>query len=278
MTDREDKKIERDHRFEKEDGWPEEEWDEEQLEAFFQEAEEEEIPPPFWQRKKVRKGFALMIAAMMMLNVLVFLPRIYSLPAIQFLKKSRELSQKEEIQTYKEAVVVVHSDNRKGTGFLAGDDMILTNDHVVEDEEKAIVNFADGDVRSADVIARDSGLDIALLQIREKEFSALPLISDFQWKKGESVYIIGNPLYFNRIANEGKIWGMLENRDPPLMALDAPIYKGNSGSPVINREGEVIAVVFATTRMQRDGRSQKVGLAVPMDLIMERFPVLEKKE
>lgn len=68
MTDREDKKIERDHRFEKEDGWPEEEWDEEQLEAFFQEAEEEEIPPPFWQRKKVRKGFALMIAAMMMLN------------------------------------------------------------------------------------------------------------------------------------------------------------------------------------------------------------------
>lgn len=40
--------------------------------------------------------------------------------------------------------------------------MILTNDHVVEDEEKAIVNFADGDVRSADVIARDSGLDIAL--------------------------------------------------------------------------------------------------------------------
>nr|WP_256758375.1 serine protease [Cohnella sp. WQ 127256] len=48
--------------------------------------------------------------------------------------------------------------------------------------------------------------------------------------------MIGNPLYFTQIANEGKILGMvpIQGRKKLVMALDAPVFNGNSGSPVIN--------------------------------------------
>ncbi|WP_318036139.1 S1 family peptidase [Halobacillus salinarum] len=80
---------------------------------------------------------------------------------------------------------------------------------------------------------------------------------------------MGNPLKFTGIANEGTIldYTKLEDWSKPVLMLDAPVYCGNSGSPVINKQGEVIAVVFATMRDEEAGR---VGLAVPIDYYFEK--------
>ncbi|WP_178075216.1 trypsin-like peptidase domain-containing protein, partial [Pseudomonas sp. 2995-1] len=88
------------------------------------------------------------------------------------------------------------------------------------------------------------------------------------WDPGMSIYVIGNPLFFNFIANRGHIIDLTEGRDVPFLMIDAPIYRGNSGSPVINEDGLVVGVVFATSRRDVDGERIRVGLAVPVEHLM----------
>ncbi len=261
------------------------EYDEEDMENYLVDDEDEgERESPFWLRKRVRFWVAMIISLMLLLNVLAFLPQVYSLAAIQFIQKSRELSQQEEIQTYKKAVVVVSAENRKGTGFNIGEDgLILTNDHVMGNVERGTVSFPDGKTYGAEVIDRDEKLDIAVLKITsasEQRLAGLPVLEieeavDLSFDRGQKVFIIGNPLSFNGIANEGEIYGLLPDRFPPLLAVDAPIYKGNSGSPVIRDDGKVIGIIFATTRINANGKNRKVGLAVPMALLHKRFPSIQ---
>lgn len=249
---------------------------EEELKELFEAADEEgEAPPPFFRSPRFRKLVAIVVAVMLCAQVAAVLPQFFSLAAIRFLTVSAQLSQSPVVQEYKKSVVVIRTDRAKGTGFVvSGDGFIVTNRHVVDGSAAPAVHFADGRRLMATVIARDAEADLALLDVEGTGYPALPLASvDSNAEsalKDEPVYVIGNPLLFNGIANEGNVWGWLEDRDPPLLAIEAPIYKGNSGSPVIAKNsGQVIGVVFATSSVERDGKRHQVGLAVPVGLVVE---------
>ena len=55
---------------------------------------------------------------------------------------------------------------------------------------------------------------------------------------------------------------ILSDWDVPVVMMKAPVYRGNSGSPVLNKDGKVIGVIFATLDHDEHGR---VGLFVPID-------------
>lgn len=241
----------------------------EEIEAMLMEGEPEEEEGagdrPLYQRKWLKRGVGFLLVFVLAGNILAFWPQVYSMAAIQFLAKSAQLSQDESIQTYKEAVVVIRADNSKGTGFnIAEDGLILTNYHVVEGTRHPVVHFSDGRSYTADWVAGDAELDIALLQIEGNGLPILQLAEETA-EPGTPFYVIGNPLFFYRIANEGELLGWHPVITPSRMMLSAPIYKGNSGSPVISQEGLVMAVVYATTEIRNQGRAQTVGLAVPIE-------------
>lgn len=247
------------------------EFSEEELEELFKAADEEgDPPPPFFASPRFRKIVVSIVAIMLCAQVLAFFPKIYSLPAIRFLTVSSKLSQLETIQTYKESVVVIRTDEAKGTGFLISEDgLVVTNRHVVGEEEAPTVHLPNGESYVAEVVAIHDEVDLALLDIAVEGAPVLKLAERYEGQVGLSIYVIGNPLFFNGIANEGETWGLLSDRRPPMLALQAPVYKGNSGSPVITRDGEVIGVVYATSSLERNGDTHKVGLAVPISWVWE---------
>src|SRR5690625_6885658 len=78
----------------------------------------------------------------MIFNVLVLFPQVLSIPAIDFLKTSAKLSTNDDIKNYKKSVVVIETDESRGTGFsLNAEGVIITNDHVVEGHEQVLVAF-----------------------------------------------------------------------------------------------------------------------------------------
>lgn len=255
--------------------WPQQGYSEPLTAAEFEEwigegEDEEEDPDPGPRRQWMTKSITVLLALMLFGNVIAFWPQIYNLPALRFLHADKELSQSEQIRQYKQAVVIVNARDRKGTGFnVAAEGIIITNRHVMAEDKTGSVTFQNNQTYLADVIASDAALDVAVLKLRENTDSlpALPLETNSGWREGAQVHIIGNPLSFYHIAIEGQILGLapLQQRERPVLMIQAPIHSGNSGSPVVNEQGRVIAVVFATSTVKQGEESIDVGLAIPIE-------------
>lgn len=246
------------------------EWNEEDFAA----KDEEALEPPAYQ-KWIKRAVVAFVALALAGNMFAAIPLIYNLNVIQFLKKTRELQQNETLQQYKQAIVVVKSGDSKGTGFNIDErGLIVTNEHVVEGESIAVIGFPDGTTYRAIVTKSDPELDLAMLQVEGAAESLPTLEIETGQVRYENlpVYYIGNPYFFNHIMGEGTVLGLtpIEGRPSEVLMLDAPIYKGNSGSPVIGPEGKVIAVIYATSERRIGSQLVKVGLAVPMTEF-ERF-------
>lgn len=247
---------------------------EEEMHALVEKAREkalqraaEEREKPEKPKRRFPKWLPWLIALAMFVQLIALLPQTFSLPAFQFLSTSAKLSKQEDIQAYKQAVVVIEAEDSKGTGFAYSDEgMILTNYHVVEEEEEVSVIFSDKGMYAGKVTETYPEIDLAVVALKEEktDMPHLPFAAEDAIHENEPVYIIGNPLQFTGIANEGHVLGEVQvaDKDRPVMMLDAPVYRGNSGSPVINRSGEVIGVVYATLRHDEEGR---VGLFIPID-------------
>ncbi|WP_161568140.1 S1C family serine protease [Anaerobacillus alkaliphilus] len=232
----------------------------------FETIDEEEQTPKDNNRKRWVKVISIVIAVMLVFQVVGVFFSTFSIDAISFLQTSYRLSQQDDVKQYKQAVVTVQGERSRGTGFaISADGLIVTNHHVIQDQEKIMVGFYQGDLFEGKVISSYPDIDIAFLQVEGSNLPYLPL-SDQGGMKNENIYVIGNPLTWTQIANEGAI---LDTTD--VTVISAPIYRGNSGSPVINMNGEVVAVVYAKRRTTEYG-GKSVGLAVPIEKVLETLP------
>ncbi|WP_025026923.1 S1 family peptidase [Caldalkalibacillus mannanilyticus] len=247
------------------------------LEDFEDEEELDLTPSPY--KKWMIRILAFIVSVALIVNVLAFLPTVINIPALQFLKTSNMLSKQEAIQEYKQAVVIVETNDSKGTGFnISPEGLIVTNHHVIQNHSSVIVRFPDGSAYRSEPIASHEEYDVAILQVQTEtdELPVLKLKEQYLFTDSEPIYFIGNPLSFSQIANEGTIVEQvhISEQEKSVLIIDANVYRGNSGSPVIDHEGEVIGVVYAMSEYTVDHEKKKVGLAVPVAYVHE---VLGKK-
>ncbi len=168
-----------------------------------------------------------------------------------------------------------------GSGFVIDKSgIILTNNHVVVDADEIKVAFTESPDETpvaAKVIGRDPDLDVALLQVKDhatRKFTPLPLGDSDKVEIGEYVMAVGNPFGQGHSVTHGIISQKGRNApDFPLatyLQTDAPINPGNSGGPLVNINGEVIAINNAI-----EARAQGIGFAIPINVVKQVLPQLK---
>jgi serine protease Do len=243
------------------------------IEDFFrvEEVSEKEIRRKKRRRKAVKIS-AVILALILLINGLAIWTNVINIPALNFVKTSYRLSQKESIQTAKQAVVTIEGEGSKGTGFnIREDGLIITNSHVIEKMITIKIYFPNGEAFKGEVVQDNPELDVAILDIKGENLPILKLQETANWKEKDHIYVIGNPLAYTQIANEGEIIGLtlINERQTPVMQISAPIYRGNSGSPVLTENNEVIGLVYATTIPKLASDEKASGLAVPIEQVKE---------
>lgn len=136
-----------------------------------------------------------------------------------------------------------------GSGFfVTTNGYLVTNYHVVKNGDKYSASTDKGDL-SLSLIGYDDQTDLALMKA-EGYFHALSLSKKPTEKLGSSVFAVGFPMPedqgYSPKVTKGVISSIKGFKDNPReYQIDAAIQPGNSGGPICNERGEVIAVVVA---------------------------------
>ena len=145
-------------------------------------------------------------------------------------------------------------DIASGTAFFINNrGNLLTNNHVVEGCEVSKINYFNKEY-DTELIATDKILDLALLKAEVKPKSFISF-SKKEPKKRQNITVAGYPLgkYLSDDLkiNDGKISALkgFDNNSNEIQH-DIPINPGNSGGPIVNENGELVAV--AVSGMAKD--------------------------
>ncbi len=159
----------------------------------------------------------------------------------------------------------------EGSGWIAAPELVVTNAHVVAGQDDTTVTTPAGDGLDVDVVHYEPRNDLAVLRVPGLTGAPLGLVADP--RRGTSAAAVGYPeggpltLTAARLGQTGSVIsedsygrGPVERRMTPFRGL---VLNGNSGGPVVDAGGKVLATVFATSL--DDGPPS--GLGVPNTVV-----------
>jgi len=201
--------------------------------------------------------------------------RVYEYSLIDIFEKSEE-------SIVQVSVLRGESKGGMGSGFVYSDEgYVITNQHVVQDAEKVMITFLDGEAYIGNVVGSDRDLDIAVVKVEPTNTYLQPIkIGDSsELKVGEKIVAIGNPFGLSGSMTSGIVsqMGRLLPQEtgysiPDVIQTDAAINPGNSGGPLINMKGEVVGI--NTAIQSATGEFSGIGFAVPSNTVKKVVPVL----
>ena len=168
-------------------------------------------------------------------------------------------------------------DNGLGSGVVINDSGdILTSLHVVANATDIQLFFADGTESSAQVVATQPENDIAVLQASQPPALLVPatLGNPNAMRVGDEAFAVGHPLGLYGSMSAGVISGFDRTFKPTnsdqrlqgLIQIDAAVNPGNSGGPLLNRQGQVVGIVVGLVNPTESNFFIGSGFAVPINI------------
>jgi serine protease Do len=160
-----------------------------------------------------------------------------------------------------------HKSSSLGSGFVIDPSgIVITNNHVIADANDITVIFTDGRKLKAEIVGKDSKVDVAVLKVKsDKPLKAVKFGDSDKLRVGDGVMAVGNPFGLGETVTAGIVSARNRNIDSGpydnFIQTDAAINKGNSGGPLFNLAGEVIGI--NTAILSPSGGSIGIGFATP---------------
>lgn len=220
---------------------------------------------------------------------------LFFIPAISFAHSLHQV-----FQQVNPTVVVIHTEdkninhqyaskksNKKDVGsgvVISSDGKIMTASHLVHSADTIEVEFLSGERINARVLSSVPHADVALIQLNHlpKKLQVAPLGDSDKVLVGDDIFVVGAPYGYSHTVSKGIVSARYKPGDlnselkmSELLQTDAAINQGNSGGPMFNEEGEVIAIVSHI--ISRSGGNEGLGFAVTSNtskkLLLEDKPV-----
>lgn len=174
-----------------------------------------------------------------------------------------------------EGAVEVEGRVSLGAGVvLRADGLVVTAAHVVIGAAEVAVKVEDQEPAPARVVFLDVGSDVALLRLEAPPPGLVParLGDSDRVRKGETVYVIGTPSGFERSLSVGVVSGRHPlghvvggNIEVEVIQTDAAVNPGNSGGPIFDSRGRLIAI--AQVIVSRGGGSNGLGFGLAVNVL-----------
>lgn len=170
----------------------------------------------------------------------------------------------------------------RGTGFaVSNEGHILTAAHVVDDTDRPEVALPSGSRLRGDVLWRDEGTDVALLNVPGANLPALPLGDSDQTRVGTEVAVAGFPLNISmedmgfQALTPTLVQGIVAarqsqqitplSRPVSVLQIDANLNPGHSGGPVFLRSNGTVVGIANAAIVEMSGGKTDICFAVPIN-------------
>jgi S1-C subfamily serine protease len=256
---------------------------------------------PFWHRRRVRSGLAVLVVVVLLAAVALWRSSesgpapITRADVNKAVQSGIARQQQQERDTPPDAatayrriipslVTVVDSKAaaKAGSGTAREDELgagvvinaqgdILTALHVVAGGGQIQVRFADGTQAVAKVLNRQPASDIAVLGVDRLPSVVVPAVMGGGIQVGDAVFPVGNPLGLQGTLTAGVVSALnrrIRAQGGPtlngLIQFDAAVNPGNSGGPLLDRDGHVVGIVTGLANPSQQSFFVGIGFAVPI--------------
>jgi len=160
-----------------------------------------------------------------------------------------------------------------GSGvIISSDGLVVTNTHVIEDCDRAVVTLADDTEYEAKLVGADSISDLAVLKIEAQDLCAAEIGESSDLVVGQEVAAIGNPLgkEFRLTLTNGLVSAISRDisyngRSMTLIQTNTALNEGNSGGPLFNLYGQVIGIT--NMKMMSSSGIEGIAFAIPSSTV-----------
>jgi serine protease Do len=187
-----------------------------------------------------------------------------------------EVLMKTVIERFRGVIIQIATPYSTGTGFYLRDaNLIVTNEHVIQDNRQVVIDGHLIEKQLVRVIYSDPKHDLAFLEApQQTDLPAVELGVNTRLSEGDPVLALGHPFGFKYTSTKGIISNTAhEINDINYYLIDAALNPGNSGGPLLNRDGAIIGI---NTFVVKDGNN--IGFSLPVSYLVDSIKEFEKSD